>query len=169
MRGGGGVIFAEKHLFMTACKLHLTGIHRKIQLSSFIGHLLLLATFAGPVNFKLWKTDKTFRLLILNRMTNSVYYHKCAHCDSIVTLWRFKSTWTISHHSKSETTFLANVRGSYVQVTLLVSLSGTQQMAVTAFYLHCVCAELTSSIMLAALCIELNSNVSMLTCLKRQW
>lgn len=36
----------------------------------YIVHLLLLATFAGPVDLKLWKTDKTLRLLILNRKRN---------------------------------------------------------------------------------------------------
>lgn len=30
-------------------------------------HLLLLATLAGSVDFKLWKTDKTFRLFILKK------------------------------------------------------------------------------------------------------
>lgn len=34
-------------------------------------HLLLLATLAGSVDLKLWKTDETFRLLILKRKLKS--------------------------------------------------------------------------------------------------
>lgn len=35
-------------------------------------HLLLLATFAGSVDLKLWKTDETFGFFILNRKGGGV-------------------------------------------------------------------------------------------------
>lgn len=34
-------------------------------------HLLLLATLAGSVDLKLWKTDEAFRLFILKRKLKS--------------------------------------------------------------------------------------------------